>query len=57
MFFLVAVRKGVKFTFIEGISLLNRFLWFLGVEIKWHEVKIKPGQRTLFLQSFNQGIL
>lgn len=48
MFFLVAVRKGVKFTNIEWISLLNSFLWFLGVEIKWHDGKIRLGQRTLF---------
>lgn len=48
MFFLVSAKKGVKFTDIEWISLLNSFLWFLGVEIKWHEGKIGLGQRTLF---------
>lgn len=48
MFFLVAIRKGVKFTDIEWISLLNSFLWFQGVEIKYREGKIRLGQRTLF---------
>lgn len=40
MFFLVAVRKGDKFN-DKLISLLNSFLWFLDVETKWQEDKIR----------------
>lgn len=40
MFVLVVIRKGDKSNDNEQIYLLHNFLWFLGVEIKWHEYKI-----------------
>lgn len=67
MFFLVVVRKGDKFNDNEWISLLNNFLWFLSVEIKQHEDKIRlptasladvknARSETHVLQAFHQGI-
>lgn len=47
MFFLVTVRKGDKFNDNEWISLLNNFIWFLGVEINQREDKIRLPTESL----------
>lgn len=47
MFFLVVIRKGDKFNDDEWISLLKNFLWFLGVEIKQCENKIRLPAESL----------